>query len=311
MPRGSDEGDFVMTATLQFARRRASRVALAGLLGGLGASAIPVPAEADAPVVRTVSGKAAVGQTIATDHARLPGGRKLVRYTVRPGDTATELAVRFHAWTAELISYNHLGPSAAMYVGQRLRIPVVLSAVRKEREKRQAHPARHRSSQPRSHQRRSRGHAAHHRDHARNLRAHADPARAKVRRVIVRTARRHEVNPELALAISWQEAGWQMHHVSSAGAIGAMQVIPATGVWMSLYAGRPLHLRDVQDNVLAGVLLIDVLDRMTSSRVRKIAAYYQGIGAVREHGLYRDSRHYVANVLALKHRLELGWSPAG
>ena len=31
---------------------------------------------------------------------------------------------------------------------------------------------------------------------------------------------------ELALAVSWQESGWQMHHVSSANAIGAMQVLP-------------------------------------------------------------------------------------
>ena len=60
--------------------------------------------------------------------------------------------------------------------------------------------------------------------------------------MIVDTARRHGVPPNLALAVSWQESGWQMHRTSSAHAIGAMQVLPATGAWMSLYADRPLKL---------------------------------------------------------------------
>ena len=61
----------------------------------------------------------------------LPAGRKLVSHTVRSGDTATELAVKYHAWTAELISLNDLGPSAALHVGDRIRIPVVLAALPK------------------------------------------------------------------------------------------------------------------------------------------------------------------------------------
>src|SRR5687768_1816246 len=63
----------------------------------------------------------------AADHQRLPGDRDLRTYVVRPGDTATGLAVRFHAWTAELVSHNHLGSSGALHVGQRLEIPVVTS----------------------------------------------------------------------------------------------------------------------------------------------------------------------------------------
>lgn len=255
---------------------------LVGLLPGLqAAEAAEAPAE-----MRPVT---------ATDR-QLPPGRRVVGYTVRPGDTATALAVRFHAWTAELISHNHLGPRGTIYVGQRLRIPVVLAAVRKER--RSTKPDRSAAT-------------AKHRKHVRKHSwKHADPGRAKVRRVIVRTARRHGVDPQLALAISWQEAGWQMHHVSSADAIGAMQVIPATGIWMSMYAGRRLRLHDVHDNVLAGVLLLKVLDDLTTSRRHQIAAYYQGLGAVREHGLYSDTRRYVANVRAIKHRLERGHSPA-
>ena len=55
--------------------------------------------------------------------------RTIVRHTVRPGETATGLAVRYHAWTAELLRLNRLGSTGVIHQGQVLRIPVVLSAV--------------------------------------------------------------------------------------------------------------------------------------------------------------------------------------
>jgi len=215
-----------------------------------------------------------------------PADRRIVSYTVQPGDTATGLAVRFHAWTDELIRLNRLGPDATLYVGDRIRIPVVV-----RRSPAPHHPATTASPH----------------DTAYNWR---DPSRASIRRLIVDTARRYDVDPHLALAISWQEAGWQMHHTSPAGAIGAMQVIPDTGVWMSLYAGRGLDLRSPRDNVLAGVLLIRVLRDMTHSQKTQIAAYYQGIGSVQRGVMYDDTRRYVANVKAIKRRLHHGWNPA-
>ncbi|KQY63954.1 MULTISPECIES: lytic transglycosylase domain-containing protein [unclassified Nocardioides] len=235
----------------------------------------------------------------------LPAGRKVVSHTVRSGDTATELAVKYHAWTAELISLNDLGPSAALQVGDRIRIPVVLAALPKgERPKAGkstsgTHETKHakKAGKPaRATPRKSTARPAH-------------PSRAKVRDIIERTARNHGVDPHLALAVSWQESGWQMHHVSSADAIGAMQVLPDTGEWMSLYAGRPLKLRHTHDNVLAGVLLLDLLDDMTKTRRQQVGAYYQGLGAVREHGLYGETKAYVDNVQAIQRRLEKSGNP--
>jgi len=89
-----------------------------------------------------------------------------------------------------------------------------------------------------------------------------------------------------------------------------MQVLPDTGRWMSLYAGRRLHLRHVRDNVTAGVLLLRVLGQMTTTPGNQIAGYYQGVGAIREHGWYKDTRRYVASVRAIRHRLERGLPPA-
>ena len=125
------------------------------------------------------------------------------------------------------------------------------------------------------------------------------PSRDGMRALIVRTANRHGVDPNLALAISWQESGFNMRAVSVANAVGAMQVIPATGDWMSTVVGRRLDLLRPRDNVLAGVVLLKVLTGSASER-NAVAGYYQGLRSVRERGMYPDTKRYVANILALK-----------
>lgn len=260
--------NFPNLSSTRHLRRRTSRVTAALVSTGM-----------------LAAGMVATGSP-ALAHDDVPPGRKIVHHTVQPGETATELAVRFHAWTNELISLNHLGSDAALVVGDRIRIPVVRSAVPKKSTKK----APEKTTESRT-------------------RHHSSPSRESVRRTIVATARRHGVNPHLALAVSWQESGWQMHHVSSANAIGAMQVLPGTGEWMSLYAGHSLRLRNVHDNVLAGVLLLDLLGDQTSSRRHQVGAYYQGLGAVREHGLFDETHAYVRNVMAIKRRLDSGGRP--
>ena len=219
----------------------------------------------------------------------------MVRYTVRAGDTATGLAVRFHAWTDELLAVNRLDRGDTLYVGRRITIPVVRSAARSARHRHKAHQRTHRP---------------HHRTHAAHGQRHAgDPSRARVRRIIVRAAHRHRLSANLALAVSWQEAGWQMHHVSSAHAVGAMQVLPSTGRWLSAMIGRRLHLREVHDNVTAGVVLLKWLRQEARLRFA-IAGYYQGLGSVRAYGMRHDTKRYVARVIRLRRALDRGWNPA-
>jgi len=227
----------------------------------------------------------------------LPAGRRIVDHRVRAGETVTGLAVHYHAWTAELISHNHLGPSATIHVGQRLEIPVVVSALPHHHTRTPHRPAPH--------------HATPHHTAPHHAPAPAtSPGSATVRRTVAATAARHGVDPQLALAVSWQESGWQMDRRSDAGAIGAMQVLPSTGAWMSLYAGHRLHLHRLADNAVAGVQLLRFLGEETASRRHLVGAYYQGLGAVRSDGLYGDTKDYVANVLAIKSRLEAGRPPA-
>jgi len=215
-----------------------------------------------------------------------PDKRRIVRYTVRPGDTPSGLAVRFHAWTAEIIERN----GSVLRAGEEIEIPVVVAAAARDRRTSAPDPA------PRA-------------DSGASTTPTARPSRATVRRVITATSRRHGVDPDLALAVSWQESGWQMDRVSSAGAVGAMQVMPSTGRWMSDVVGRTLHLRDLQDNVTAGVILLGILEDRAPARVA-VAGYYQGLAGVRRHGMYDDTKRYVANVLALQRQFERGDYPA-
>jgi soluble lytic murein transglycosylase-like protein len=82
-----------------------------------------------------------------------------------------------------------------------------------------------------------------------------------------------------------------------------MQVMPRTGEWVSHYlVGRRLDLRDVEDNVLAGVRYLGMLIRISGRKDLALAGYYQGLTSVMKKGMYDDTKAYVKNVLALRNR---------
>src|SRR5256714_13781740 len=58
---------------------------------------------------------------------------------------------------------------------------------------------------------------------------------------------KHGVNPYLVMGLAWHESGWQASVVSSAGAGGVMQVMPATaaggGPALLHRQGEPLEPR--------------------------------------------------------------------
>jgi soluble lytic murein transglycosylase-like protein len=116
-------------------------------------------------------------------------------------------------------------------------------------------------------------------------------------------AARWHVDPKLALAVSWQESGFNMRVVSPVGAIGAMQVMPYTGAWLSeAVVHRKLNLFKASDNITAGVALLSVLTHSAKSVQQAVAGYYQGLQSVRDHGMYDSTKQYVANVMALRAR---------
>lgn len=117
-------------------------------------------------------------------------------------------------------------------------------------------------------------------------------------------ASQHGVSPNLAKAIAWQESGWNNALTSSAGARGIMQVMPGTWDWInSTLARPPLNRYSAHDNVRAGSLLLrQLLQQTGGNESLAIAGYYQGLGSVRQRGMYDDTKQYVNNVLSLKSR---------
>ena len=114
--------------------------------------------------------------------------------------------------------------------------------------------------------------------------------------LVAATAREMGVDPALALAVAHQESGFNQAAVSPANAIGVMQVIPTSGQWASDLVGRELNLLDPVDNATAGVALLRRLVETSTDLPTAIAGYYQGAAGVAKHGMYPDTRRYVANV---------------
>ena len=126
--------------------------------------------------------------------------------------------------------------------------------------------------------------------------------RDAVRQLIVEEAANFGVPAPFALAVAWQESGWQQAVVSHAGAVGIMQLMPATAQWVGeTMLGTSVDMYDARQNVRAGMqLLAYYLSRYGGSHELVLAAYYQGQRALDLHGIYAVSRPYIASILALE-----------
>jgi soluble lytic murein transglycosylase-like protein len=125
----------------------------------------------------------------------------------------------------------------------------------------------------------------------------ADPARVSgYDPLIEEHATRHDLRPELVRAVIQVESGFNPHAVSPKGAVGLMQLMPATA--------RELGVRNAYDpteNIRGGTAYLrHLLDRYDGNEELALAAYNAGAGAVDRSGrqvpAYRETREYVRKV---------------
>ena len=111
-------------------------------------------------------------------------------------------------------------------------------------------------------------------------------------------AAHYQIPKELVHALITQESGWNPRAISSKGAMGLMQLMPATA---ADYGVRDPF--DVSENLSGGVrYLADLMQHFDGDFRLVLAAYYRGSRPILRRGLYysdADVYAYVASVRRL------------
>jgi len=116
-------------------------------------------------------------------------------------------------------------------------------------------------------------------------------------KIVELTANKYGVDPKLALAVANVESNLMPDVVSSAGAVGVMQLMPETAEGLGVSDSK-----DPQDNIDGGVrYLKQLMNTFNGDTTKAIAAYNAGAQAVKDYnGIppYKETQDYVAKVMA-------------
>jgi len=116
------------------------------------------------------------------------------------------------------------------------------------------------------------------------------------RMVIADAAAAAELSPALIEAVAWRESQMTPGIISRAGAVGEMQLMPATARAVGV---DPL---DTRQNFSGGAAYLRVLmQHYNGDLIRTLAAYNAGPGAVDRYGgvpPYKETQAYVAEIMA-------------
>ena len=126
----------------------------------------------------------------------------------------------------------------------------------------------------------------------------ATTGNAKYDQLVMQSAARHGVDPNLVMAVMHQESGGNWRARSYKGATGLMQLMPATA--------RRLGVTDIYDpaqNIEGGTKYLRfLLDTFNGDVKLALAGYNAGEGAVMKYGYqvppYRETQNYVRSISA-------------
>lgn len=189
-------------------------------------------------------------------------------HVVRSGESLSSIARHYHTTVARLARINHLDPHRVLLIGARLHVPRVRHVAPTQKV------------------------------------AYRTQSVASVRALLDHWAAHYGVSYHLVRALAWMESGYNNALVSSVGARGIMQLLPSTFKFAeSVLIGHRLH-HNANGNVRAGVAYLShLLHDFHGNKHLALAGWYQGERAVRNHGVYKVSKTFVKDVLALEKRM--------
>ena len=127
----------------------------------------------------------------------------------------------------------------------------------------------------------------------------AKPIKSQYDALIVNLALQYGMEPSFIKSIIHVESAFDAKAISHAGAMGLMQLMPATAASYELVDN---HF-NARKNIEAGVRhMKDLMERYSNDKRLSLAAYNAGAGAVRKYnGIppYKETQNYVVKVMAL------------
>jgi soluble lytic murein transglycosylase-like protein len=127
----------------------------------------------------------------------------------------------------------------------------------------------------------------------------AMPLERRLHAAVADHAARHALDPDLVRAVIRVESGWNQRAVSRKGAMGLMQLMPATAAEYGV--ADPFN---PTENIRAGVAYLRrLIDRFDGRMELALAAYNAGPGAVEKYNRtvppYRETRAYVQRIVSV------------
>lgn len=124
----------------------------------------------------------------------------------------------------------------------------------------------------------------------------ANSSSSDIVKMIQISAQKYGVDPKLATAVAQVESNYSPQVVSSAGAVGVMQLMPDTAKGLGVR-----NIYDPRENIDGGVAYLkQLLTTFNGDVTKAVAAYNAGAQAVKSYNgvpPYPETRNYVAKVL--------------
>ena len=125
----------------------------------------------------------------------------------------------------------------------------------------------------------------------------------EVRSLLDYWADHYGVDRSLVRALAWMESGYQSNLTSPVGAWGVMQILPTTWTYAeTTLIGHPVP-RTASGNIRIGVAFMrHLLREFDGDQRAALGGWYQGPTSLRKRGPYRETKLFIADVVALRER---------